>query len=407
MAKEILMPKLGFSEGDLQVVKWLKQEGEQVTEGEPLVEVMGDKITNDIDAPMTGILHKVLVPEGETVPIGTVLAIIGAEGEDVEELVQGAAAKGKPAEPKPAPPKAEEKKAEPVAEAGEKQPEPAIKASPVARRLAKEYGIDLAAVAATLPAGKRVQGDDVEAYRAKMAATAEAPVPGGYKEIKLAGMRKTIAERMAYSTRETAPVTLMRSLDVTKLWELRNKMKADLAASGERAPSYNDFVMKAVAYALQEHPNLNATYEDGVIRVYEDINLSFAVALEDGLITPVIRNVDKKGVREISAEAAELAAKAREGTLEAKDLQDGTFTVTNLGMYGIEVSTPIINPPQVGILAVGSIQPYLVLEEDTVVLRYKLQLSLTVDHRIIDGAPGAEFLQTVAKYLETPYRLLG
>jgi pyruvate dehydrogenase E2 component (dihydrolipoamide acetyltransferase) len=165
--------------------------------------------------------------------------------------------------------------------------------------------------------------------------------------------------------------------------------------------------MKAVAYALQEHPNLNATYEDGVIRVYEDINLSFAVALEDGLITPVIRNVDKKGVREISAEAAELAAKAREGTLEAKDLQDGTFTVTNLGMYGIEVSTPIINPPQVGILAVGSIQPYLVLEEDTVVQRYKLQLSLTVDHRIIDGAPGAEFLQTVAKYLETPYRLLG
>ena len=141
MAKEILMPKLGFSEGDLQVVKWLKQEGEQVTEGEPLVEVMGDKITNDIDAPMTGILHKVLVPEGETVPIGTVLAIIGAEGEDVEELVQGAAAKGKPAEPKPAPPKAEEKKAEPVAEAGEKQPEPAIKASPVARRLAKSMGL--------------------------------------------------------------------------------------------------------------------------------------------------------------------------------------------------------------------------------------------------------------------------
>ena len=245
----------------------------------------------------------------------------------------------------------------------------------------------------------------MEAYRAKMAATAEAPVPGGYKEIKLAGMRKTIAERMAYST-GNSPVTLMRSLDVTKLWELRNKMKADLAASGERAPSYNDFVMKAVAYALQEHPNLNATYEDGVIRVYEDINLSFAVALEDGLITPVIRNVDKKGVQ--GDQLRQQNWQLRPGrNPEAKDLQDGTFTVTNLGMYGIEVSTPIINPPQVGILAVGSIQPYLVLEEDTVVQRYKLQLSLTVDHRIIDGAPGAEFLQTVAKYLETPYRLLG
>jgi len=256
-------------------------------------------------------------------------------------------------------------------------------------------------VAAFIGSSRRVQGDDVLAY----IEAAPAQEKSGYTETKLTGMRKTIAERMQQSSQETAPVVLMRSVDITALHELRGKKKAEYEAKGQKAPSINDLMMKAAALALEQHPRLNATYEKGVVRTYEDINFNMAIAIDAGLITPVIRNINKLHIDEIGQKAKELGQKANAGTISGEDMQGGTFTVTNLGMLGIEVSTPILNPPQVAIIAFGTIQPYLVLEKGEVVQRYKTFFSLTLDHRIIDGYPGAQYLYTLAEILQAPEQL--
>jgi len=226
-----------------------------------------------------------------------------------------------------------------------------------------------------------------------------------YKETKLRGMRKTIAENMAYSSRENAAITQSRTADVTELIKLREQKKAEYVQQEISIPSVNDMVLKATALALREHPNLNSTFQDNVIRTYDGININMAVALPNGLITPVIPNTDKLSLWDISKLTREAAEKARNNLLTVDDIMFGTFTVTNVGMVMVEIATPIINSPQVGILAVGTIVPRLERINGEIVDRFKIFLSLTVDHRIIDGYPAALFLNSVCDFLEKPATL--
>jgi pyruvate dehydrogenase E2 component (dihydrolipoamide acetyltransferase) len=396
MAVQVRMPKLGMMEGDLQLVSWEKNEGDAVEKGDALAVVESQKITNEVEAPISGSILRIVTQVGETVPIGTVLAIIGEPGEDISALLPAAGAPVRAAET------AEEAPAQTFAQrAPEEEDGDIVKASPVAKRLAREHGVSLNDVAAFIGSSRRLQGDDVLAF---VEAGPAAATPR-YTETKLLGMRKTIAERMLYSSQETAPVVLMRSVDITALKNLRDLKKEEYAAKGTKPPSINDLMMKAAALALEKHPHLNATFEKGVVRTYEDINFNMAIATDAGLITPVIKNINKLGIDEIGEKVRELSQKANSAALSGEDLAGGTFTVTNLGMLGIEVSTPILNPPQVAIIAFGTIQPYLALENGQVVERYKTFFSLTLDHRIIDGYPGALYLQTLAEILADPGQL--
>jgi pyruvate dehydrogenase E2 component (dihydrolipoamide acetyltransferase) len=223
---------------------------------------------------------------------------------------------------------------------------------------------------------------------------------GNYKESKYRGMRKAIGEKMAYSSRENATITQTRKADVTEFLQMRKKKKAEYSDQGISVPSVNDLALKAIALALRDHPNLNSTFENELIRTYEDINISMAVALENGLITPVIRNVDKLSVWEISKLTKEAAEKAKSGKLGIEDVTGGTFTITNVGMVKIEGTTAIINSPQVGIMAIGTTEKQVQIDDGELVERSKMYLSLTVDHRIIDGYPAALFLNSVCDILE-------
>lgn len=403
MAKPVIMPKLGMYEADVQLVSWHKQEGDKIAVGDKVASIEGDKITNDIEAAASGILLKRLATEGEKYPIGTTLGIIGEEGEDISALLDGQDEK-KPLEQDNEKPSKTSKSIVIENRNAECDSED-IKASPAARKLAKEKGVCLCDVAKTLDSKRRIKGDDVLAYIEEHGDQKEGQEEASsnlYTETKLIGLRKTIAERMSKSSSETAPVVLMRSVDITELKEMRDRKKKEAAKQDLKAPSFNDLIMKATALALQEHPRLNATFDNGIIRTYSNINLNIAIATDDGLVTPVIPETNKISVWEISKKSIELAKKAKNGTLESKDMMGGTFTVTNLGMLGIEVSTPILNPPQVAILAVGTVQPYLVIENGQVRQRYKTFLSLTLDHRVVDGYPGAQYLYTLANILQSP-----
>ncbi|MDR1514714.1 MAG: 2-oxo acid dehydrogenase subunit E2 [Synergistaceae bacterium] len=397
MAVQVRMPKLGMMEGDLQLVEWKKKEGDSVNKGDVLATVESQKITNDVEASVSGTVLKIFVQEGETAPIGAMIAVLGDLGEDITAL--------QPAASHPRAVNEQSVGAGPVPAVSSDSDwdEEIVRASSAARKLAKQHGIPISDVAAALGTSKRLQREDVQRYIDETANKASGS-DGAYTETKLLGMRKTIAERMGQSSRETAPVVLMRSVDITALKALREKKKSG-SPNREKIPSFNDVIIKAVAVALESHPRLNATFENDTIRTYADININMAVAVEAGLVTPVVRNANKLHLTEISAKAKDLAERANSGTLSAEDMSEGTFTVTNLGMLGIEVSTPILNPPQVAILAVGTIQPYLILANGQVEERYKTFFSLTLDHRIVDGYPGAQYLYTLEEILQQPERL--
>jgi pyruvate dehydrogenase E2 component (dihydrolipoamide acetyltransferase) len=397
MAIQVRMPKLGMMEGDLQLVEWKKKEGDSVNKGDVLATVESQKITNDIEAPVSGIVLKILVQEGGTAPIGAVITILGDSGEDITDL--------QPTIPQTCSVSEQRAEAVPVSvvSSDSEEEDDIVRASPSAKKLARQHGISISDIAAVLGTSKRLQREDVQRYIDEGMNKAQTS-GNAYTETKLRGMRKTIAERMGQSSRETAPVVLMRSVDITNLKVLREKKKAE-SSSEKKEPSFNDVIIKAVAVALEGHMRLNATFESDTIRTYSDININMAVAVEGGLVTPVIKKANKLHITEISIKARELTEKANAGTLSGEDLSGGTFTVTNLGMLGIEASTPILNPPQVAILAIGTIQPYLVFENNQVVEKYKTFFSLTLDHRIVDGYPGAQYLYTLAEILQQPERL--
>ena len=386
MATEILLPQWGMEMQDGTIVKWLKKEGDPIQEGEPLVEVDTAKLETEMESTASGVVAQILVQEGATVPIRTVLAIIAAPGEEVSRPAVDAPA---PAAAAQAVDSAAQRTEVDRSRPGETE---AIQAVPAARRLAGQHGIDLARVQGTGPRG-RILIKDVEG-------AIEAGVTRPVQVVPISGLRQTIASRMLQSVQSMAQVTLTTEADVTDAMRLREGLARQWANSGLN-PMH--VVIKAIARALKEHPRMNAVQREDEIDLVEDINIGLAVSLPEGLIVPVIRQADDKNLAEIAREARDLAIRARDGKASYDELTGGTFTITNLGAYDIDAFTPIINPPQVGILGVGRVVEKPAIHHGEITGRSMVFLSLTFDHRVIDGAPAADFLRTVKGHLEDPW----
>ena len=429
MATEVKLPRLGQGMESGTIVRWLKTEGDAVSKGEPLYELDTDKVTQEVEAESDGVLLKIVIADGE-VDVGTTVGIIGAQDEDVAALLAGAQggngdapaaaetavapavedgdasaeqAAGEPAESSE--PAAQDDPspragAEAVA-SNEPAPRPAgehVKASPLARRIARERGIDLAQITGTGPEG-RVIAEDVEKAEARPAAAAAAP--GAEVEIvELTSTRKTIARRLTQAW--AAPVfQLTVTADATELVATREHM-VELLREGETKPTVSDVLTRIVASALVRHRPVNANFVDGKLQRFAAANVGLAVAAPSGLVVPVIRDADRKSVQQIAADRADLVSRARDGKLKLPDLEGGTFTISNLGMYGIEQFIAVLNPPQVAILAVGSIEERPAAIDGELAILPTMTMTLTCDHRAIDGSEGAEFLREIKAYVEAP-----
>lgn len=404
-----------------RLVEWKKQEGETVAVGEVLAEVETDKAVMDLQARAAGVLLKQAVPAGTTLPVGQVVGVIGEAGEDVRALVGGVpAAAAKPA-PKAAAPIAAAPPASPApAPAAVPAPAPAaapapggrVKASPLARRMAADQGLDLARVRGSGPEGRIVVRDLAAAPAAAPAGAAPGPRSvirsGGepFTDVPLTQIRKTIAKRLGQSIGPVPTFYLTTEVDMERVAEAREALNARAEAEKAARISFNDIVLKATAVALRQHPACNAWWQDDRIRYWNEVHVSVAVAIEDGLITPVVRHADQKSLREIAAEVRDLAGRARERRLAPEEYSGGTFSVSNLGMFDIDQFTAIINPPEAGILAVGSIVEKPVVHAGAVVPRKRMRLTMSCDHRVIDGATGAAFLRTLKAMLENPLALV-
>jgi pyruvate dehydrogenase E2 component (dihydrolipoamide acetyltransferase) len=368
MRFEFKLPALSQDTDEGVVVAWFKQVGTRVKAGETLLEVQMEKVSFDVESPVSGRLVEIKTPKDEIVKTGQVVAVI----ETAEEAAEAEA----PAAPEP-----------PARRKGERA---FVPAAPAARRLAREHGIDLSDVAGTGRGGRITREDVQRAIDAR-----EAPVPA-VESIPIRGMRKTIAQRMHQSLQDMAQVTLVTEADVTDLVARREALKAELTVS------FTDLILRAAALSLKEHPHINATATGDEIQLHPAIHIGVAVALDDGLQVPVVRDVDQKTLAEIARTTAALAEKARAGKLASEDVAGGTFTVTNLGTYDVDAFTPIINPPQVAILGVGRIVEKPAIHQGEITKRAMMTLSLTFDHRIVDGAPAAAFLKDVKGRLENP-----
>jgi len=444
VAKKVIMPKFGMDQEVGTVSVWLKNEGDSVEKGEPILEVETDKVNMEVEANADGILAGIKFGPGDTVPIGTVIAYILKPGEELP------AEKGAPAKPVAASPAetAPPTKTTPLAErmaqshgidvqtvapvrTGERVtradvearlPQPAseqvlpvgengaIRAVPAARRLARELGVDLAQVMGTGPSG-RIQSHDVrqvaEAKTPVAAATPVAASPGERtirRRIPLTNMRRIIAERLTASTQNIPQFTVSMNINVERAME----MVADLrTTSGDVKVTLTAFLVKACAWALGKHPNVNASYSTDGITEWADINIGMAVSVEQGLLVPVIRHADELDTVEIAAQIADLGRRARDGKLQPQEMQDGTFTISNLGMFGVDHFTAIINPPEAAILAVSrAAKVPVVLDDDRVEIKQMANFTLTADHRLVDGAKAAQFLADLKKAIEHPGVLL-
>jgi pyruvate dehydrogenase E2 component (dihydrolipoamide acetyltransferase) len=373
---KVVMPRLSLTMKTGTVVQWFKKEGETVQKGEPLVEVLSEKVTYDVEAPESGVLRKILTLEGMDVPVAQAIGIIAQIDEQVSEP-----------ETALSPPEEAVKTEVTLAEEVNKEVEERVVASPAAKRLAREQGIDLAKVLGTGPQGRIVEDDVKRLIEGTVVA------PRVREIIPLTGIRKTTAERVALSARTVPHSTITMEVDMTNALKFREKTQA----------SFMDMLVKAVAQALREHPIMNATLEGEQIKIFEDVNVGVAVATEKGLVVPVTHNADKMLLSEIGSKLKELVEKAREGKLAKEDVAGGTFTITNLGMFGVDVFIPIINPPETAILAVGRVIEKPVATCGQVIIKPVMQLSLSFDHRIVDGAPAAQFLQKIKQVLESAF----
>ncbi|MCS7250927.1 MAG: dihydrolipoamide acetyltransferase family protein [Anaerolineae bacterium] len=413
MATTVTMPKMGFDMVEGKLLRWLKKVGDPVKAGEPLAEIETEKVNIEFEAPASGVLKAVLIGEGTTVPVGTPIAIIGAPDEPVE--VPGAAPAQAPAPPA-APASAPTAPISPPAPAPSPAPAPGgrVKASPLARRLAREAGIDLREIPGTGPGGRVVKRDIDRYLQARIltqpppAAPAPAPVPTAVPTppaaIPVSPLRQAIARRMTAS-KQTAPhfyVTVEVDMDEAVAWRARIN-----EAIGERGKiSVNDLVVKAAALALREFPALRSSYQESGIVRHEAIHIGIAVALEEGLITVVLRDADQKPLARIARESKELIERARSGKVRPEDIEGSVFTVSNLGMYEVEHFIAIINPPEAAILAVGSVREVPVVKGGQIVVGRRMKVTLSADHRVTDGAEVARFLQIFRRYLENPLLLL-
>jgi pyruvate dehydrogenase E2 component (dihydrolipoamide acetyltransferase) len=411
MATEIKLPRLGQGMESGTVVRWLKQEGERVEKGEPLYELDTEKVTQEVEADASGVLLKISVQEGE-VPVGQTIAVIGEEGEDVPEpkAEQEEEVDETPEEEgSRAPARDEEREegrkasmTEQVAEAREpSRADGRVKASPLARRIARERGVELAQVRGTGPEGRIVAEDVERAVAGPAPAAAPSAAAAAEPEVEqLTSIRKTIARRLTKAWE--APVfQLVMSADMTRAQELRERL-VELTREGETKPTVSDVLTKVCAAALLRHPKVNAHYADETVTRFSTADVGMAVATDRGLVVPVIRGAERLTLAEIAAARADLVARAREAKLQQADLEGGTFTISNLGMYGIEQFVAVLNPPQVAILAVGAIEEKAVVVDGDLELNPMMTLTLTCDHRALDGSVAAEFLGTVRALLEEP-----
>ncbi len=401
MADQVILPRLGQGMESGTIVRWLKSEGDEVQKGEPLFELDTDKVTQEVEADVGGVLLKILVDEGE-VPVGTPVAFLGEKGEDVPE-VEAAAPTPVDAETKPAAvsagtdPEQPERVVGPPS--GSVPTDGRIKASPLARRIARERGIDLAALTGTGPEG-RIVAEDVE--RADVGGAPKAPAraaaTGEVERVELTSLRRTVARRMTEAWAAPA-FQIVMSADMTRAQELRARL---VERHPDERPTVTDVLTKVCAAALMRHREVNALYAGDAIELHPSANVGIAVATDRGLLVPVIPGCELKTVAEIAVARADLVARSREGKLQATDLEGGTFTISNLGMYGVEQFVAVLNPPQAAILAVGAIEDRPVARDGGVVARPMMTLTLTCDHRTIDGATAADFLRTVKEFLEEP-----
>jgi len=400
VATEVKLPRLGQGMESGTIVRWLKGEGDPVKKREPLYELDTDKVTQEVEAEADGVLLKILVPEGE-VNVGTTVAVIGKEGESVDlpaESPNGDSAKA-PVDT-PAPPEVTESPAvEVAARSSEGGADARVKASPLARRMARERGVDLAGLSGTGPDGRIVAEDVERAAGAPTAAPAALPA-GEVEVVQLTATRKTIARRLTEAWQ--APVfQLGVSADMTEVLALRERLVERLA-EGDAKPTVNDVLTKLVGVSLARHPAVNAVYTGEEIRRSPSAHVGMAVAAPNGLVVPVIRDADRRTIQEIARARADLVARARDGKLSLPDMEGGTFTVSNLGMFGVEQFVAVLNPPQVAILAVGAVKDTPVAVDGVIDVAPVIQLVLTCDHRAIDGADGAQFLQTLVALIEQP-----
>ena len=421
MATEIKLPRLGQGMESGTVVRWLKSEGDEVQKGEPLYELDTEKVTQEVEADASGVLLKIVVREGEA-DVGTTIAYVGEQGEQVAEG-NGAGAAPERAEPEAADAGADES-AEKPAEGPAREPErergrvaaaaeaeaveaPAartdggrLKASPLARRIARERGVDLAAVRGTGPEG-RIVAEDVEREAAAPAPDLAGAAPEAeVEELELTSTRRTIARRLTEAWQ--APVFQLNvSADMTRALELHDRLREG-RRDDEPKVTLSDVLTRVAGAALVRHREVNAHFVDDRILRFASAHVGIAVAAPSGLVVPVLRSCERKPLAEIAAERTEVVTRAREGKLRRADLEGGTFTISNLGMYGVEQFVAVLNPPQVAILAVGAVEERPVVEDGDLEIRPLMALTLTCDHRAVDGAAGAEFLRTLKTFVEEP-----
>jgi pyruvate dehydrogenase E2 component (dihydrolipoamide acetyltransferase) len=482
MATKVHMEALSPTMEEGQLVRWLKNEGDQVKEGDVLAEVETDKATMELVARGSGVLRARMIGEGQTAPVGTVIGVIAEPNEDISELTGGAAPAHKDAGAggeKPTAEKPTAEKAAPEKPAAEKaaaeektvskkprqdsaavkvaargqteqpreasmeqviaklEPQPGaigepsapvateggdgdgrrVKASPLARRLAAESGVELSSVSGSGPGGRIIRRDIEGAGAAppeapapaKAAAPRPAPAPAytgpEVEEVPVSQMRKTIAKRLVTSIGPVPTFYLTTEVDMSRMVEMRERVNERLKESGNKT-SINDFIIKAVAAALARHPEVNASWDEKAIKRYHRVHIGVAVAIEDGLITPVVRDADRKRVSEIALEVRELAGRAREKKLKPEEYTGATFSISNLGMFGIDEFTAIINPPEAAILAIGAVTDTVVAEKGQPVIRPRMRMTMSCDHRVVDGATGARFLQTLRAFLEDPIMMV-
>jgi pyruvate dehydrogenase E2 component (dihydrolipoamide acetyltransferase) len=413
------------------IVRWLKAEGDTVERDEPLYELDTEKVTQEVEAPVSGVLLRILAGEGEEIEVGKPICVIGEPGEEAPAEGNGAAPPAAEPEPEAAESPADEPEQAPAEPAAadpglaasaeapapstqaeppapsppQAEPEPPsagerLKASPLARRIAKERGVDLRRVTGTGPDGRIVAEDVERAAAAPAWEQKPVPVTAGSESVKLTSVRRTIGRRLSEAW-QAPHFAISMTADMRRAIELRARL-VELAPEGAPRPTYSDVLTRICAAALLRHPDLNAHYEGDSVRIFETANVGLAVAIPNGLVVPVIRHVETLTVPEIAAARAELVARTRESRLQPDDLEGGTFTISNLGMYGVERFFAVLNPPQVGILAVGSIDERPVVADGEVVVRPQMELTLSCDHRAVDGATASEFLRTLRELLEEP-----
>ncbi len=435
MATKVIMPKLSPTMEEGQISRWLKKEGDKVSMGEPLAEIDTDKATMEMQALANGVLRKILINEGQSVPLGQTIAVIGEPNEDIASLLSEAPQPAKQAQPKPEQAQPQEQPAP--------QPPPQAKAaaaasssaaprtvdngqpraaasdsarmivSPLAARMAAEAGIDLRSLQGSGPGGRIIKRDIEAAISQPKAAPSypRAVEPGqipqigasAYRDEPASQIRQTIAKRLVTSLGPVPHFFLTTEIEMDRAAEMRkgiNALDPDLKIS------INDIIIKVAAAALIQHPEVNASFQEKFVRYYEHADIGVAVAIEDGLITPVVRAANQKSLSQIAAEVRELADRARSKRLKPEEYTGATFSISNLGMFGIDEFTAVINPPEGAILAVGAMSAKPVVRDNEIVIRQMMRVTMSCDHRVIDGATGAKFLQTFKKILENPLYLV-